>query len=559
MGRFMVKTLAAALLLSSAPSAWSQIEGAKLKVRAVLVDKDLNLKPVPKLVIVLAPFEGPVGATVAGKTGFDGNGELQLAPGKYHLSTPEPIEFQGKKYSWEVDVMVSAPETTVELSNDNAKVTGATAPAPGRKVDELTTLFQKYQNAVVTVWSEIASGTGFCVDKAGLIITNQHVIGPSEMISVQFDANRKVSATVLAFDPEKDVAVLWANPSAFPEMITAPIAKSETGKESVVEGERVFTIGSPLTQRKILTTGTASKIEARAIISDININHGNSGGPLFNSVGEVVGITTFRDTGPGVAGIVKIEEALPMLEQARKKMGDGKVPSARYLPVEPTDPYPLDALKESISAEKFNRHPYLFSESGFDVSMVTPVLKYRNDVEVQLAAAKEKNKRTKKHDAAIQNTFEPLQDLHGWAEYVGEYKPILLVVARPQLRETFMSALGRGLAASGGNYGGPAHMKYKTDFYRMRLLCGGKEVEPIQPGKAASVANAHNAFVNVTDATYVGVYSYPADALQPSCGEVALELYSEKDPNKASRKVLDSKAVERIWVDFQPYFAKKQN
>ena len=559
MGRFIALSLAVVCLLSSAPSSWSQTESAKLKVRAVLVDKDLNQKPVPKLGFVVAPFEGPVGATVTGKTGFDGSGELQLAPGKYHLSTPEPIEFQDKKYSWEVHVTVSAPETTVELSNDNAKVTGVAAPAPGRKVDELTTLFQKYQNAVVTVWSEIGSGTGFCVDKAGLIITNQHVVGPSDLISVQFDPKRKVLATVLAFDPDKDVAVLWVNPSAFPEMITAPIAKSETGKESVIEGERVFTIGSPLSQRKILTSGMASKVEARAIISDININHGNSGGPLFNSVGEVVGITTFRESGPGVAGIVRIEEALPILEQARKKMGDGTPPSARYLPVEPTDTFPLDSLKETISAEKFNRHPYLFSEASFDVAMVTPVLKYRMEEAVQLAAAKEKGKRTKKHEAAIQNTFEPLRDLRGWAEYAGEYKPVLLIQAEPQLRETFMSALGRGLAASGGGYGGPARMKYKTDFYRMRLLCGGKEVEPIHPGKAATVVNAHNAFVSVTDATYVGIYTYPADALQPSCGEVALELYSEKDPNKASRKVLDSKAVERIWADFQPYFAKKQN
>lgn len=558
MGRFIAPSLAALLLLSGAPSTWSQADTAKLKVRAILIDKDLNQKPVPKLTFVLAPFDGPVGDTTTGKTGFDGNGELQLAPGKYRLSTPEPVEFQGKKYSWEVDVVVSLPESSVELSNDNAKVTAGVASAPTRKVDELTTLFQKYQNAVVTVWSEIGSGTGFCVDKAGLIITNQHVIGPSDLISVQFDTKRKVSATVLAFNPEKDVAVLWANPSAFPEMIIAPMAKSETGKESVIEGERVFTIGSPLSQRKILTSGMASKIEARAIISDININHGNSGGPLFNSVGEVVGITTFRESGPGVAGIVRIEEALPILEQARKKMGDATVPSARYLPVEPMDTYPLDSLKETIGAEKFNRHPYLFSEAGFDVAMVTPVLKYRLEEEVQLAAAKEKGKRTKKHEAAVQNTFQPLQDLRGWAEYAGEYKPVVIIIARPQLRETFMSALGRGLAASGGGYGGPARLKYKTDFYRMRLLCGGKEVEPIHPGKDATVVNAHNAFVNVTDATYVGFYSYPAEAIQPSCGEVALELYSEKEPDKANKKVLDAKSVERVWSDFQPYFTQKK-
>ena len=140
MGRFIAPSLAALFLLSSAPSTWSQTENARLKVRAVLVDKDLNQKPVPKLAFVLAPFDGPVGETIAGKTGFDGNGELQLARGKYRLSTPEPVEFQGKKYSWEIDVTVSLPESSVELSNDNAKVTAVAASAPSRKVDELTTL-----------------------------------------------------------------------------------------------------------------------------------------------------------------------------------------------------------------------------------------------------------------------------------------------------------------------------------------------------------------------------------------------------------------------------------
>jgi hypothetical protein len=528
----------------------------------VLVDKDLNLKPVPKLVIVLAPFEGPVGATVAGKTGFDGNGELQLAPGKYHLSTPEPIEFQGKKYSWEVDVTVSAPETTVELSNDNAKATQDSAPTSDRRVDELTTLFQKYQNAVVTVWSEIGHGTGFIVDSAGLIVTNQHVIGPSERISVQFDPKRKIEARLLAFNPEKDVAVLEADLKAFPESIVAPIAKPDANHDAVIEGERVFTIGSPLSQRKIVTSGIASKIEERVIISDININPGNSGGPLFNSVGQVVGITTFgahAGSGPGISGIVRIEQALPEIEQARKKMKDVALPDARLLPVEPTNSFPLDSLKETLQAEKFDRKPYFFSDGGFDVALVSPVLKYRLVEAVNLAAAKQKGKRSKKHEAAVQNTFEPLQDLKGWAEYAGEYKPVLLIQAAPQLRETFMSALGRGLVASGGTYGGPARMRFKTDFYRMRLVCGGKEVEPIQPGKDATVVNAHSAFVSVTDATYVGFYSYPADAIQPSCGEVALELYSEKEPDKPHRKVLDSRAVERIWADFQPYFAQKKN
>ena len=161
--------------------------------------------------------------------------------------------------------------------------------------DELTTQFKRLQNSVVTVWSEFGHGTGFIVDSAGLVLTNQHVVGPSEYIAVQFDEQRKLAAVLLAADPEKDIAVLRTNLSEVAEAVVAPIAQSNSSEPLVVEGERVFTIGSPLHQTKILTTGIVSKLEAHAILSDININHGNSGGPLFNSVGSVVGITTFHD------------------------------------------------------------------------------------------------------------------------------------------------------------------------------------------------------------------------------------------------------------------------
>jgi len=122
-----------------------------------------------------------------------------------------------------------------------------------------------------------------------------------------------------------------------------------------------------------------------------------------------------------------------------------------------------------------------------------------------------------------------------------------------------MSALGRGLASSSGYYGGPAHLRFKTDFYRMKLFCGDREVEPIQPGKDATVVNAHNAFVNITDATYVGFYSYPPDAITPSCGKVTLQIYSEKQPDKYESKDLDQKTINRVWNDFRPYLDAHNN
>ena len=544
------------ILVFACSTVWSQGEITKIKVRAILVDKDLNLKPIPRLTILFSPEENNPGSSSEMKTDFEGNAEVSLHSGKYKLTTPQGIDFQSQHYAWDIEINVASEQVSIELSNDNASINDLPSVHPTRKVDDLTLMFQKYEKAVVTVWSEIGSGTGFLVDPAGLVITNQHVIGPSQLISVQFDAKRKVTARVLAFDPDRDVAVLYANISAFPEALAAPIAKGQGDHVTAVEGERVFSIGSPLGLKKIITSGIVSKVEERAIISDVNINHGNSGGPLFNSLGEVIGITTFLvpgGNGPGVSGVVRIEQALPTLEQARKKMKDVAIPESRLLPVEPTDPYPLDSLKEMIKSTKFDRKPYIFNMGGFDVAIGTPVLKYKIQEETSLAAQKEKSKRTRKGEQSAQNTFEPLQELHEWAEYAGEYQPVLFIQSAPQLRETFMSALGRGMASSGGYYGGPAHLKFKTDFYRMKLVCGEKEVEPIQPGKVATVESAHNAFVNVTDATYVGLYSFPPDAISPSCGKVTLQLYSEKNPDKPESKELDQKTIDRVWADFRPY------
>jgi S1-C subfamily serine protease len=536
----------------------SQTRMSKVSVRVILLDKDLNQKSVPHLSIVLTPDAANSGNSRQMKTDFTGTAEMRVPPGKYRLSTPDGVDFQAHHYEWEMEVDVADSVETVDLSNDNARITRSALVDSSRKAADLTVMFQKYQNSVVTVWSEIGSGTGFIVDSAGLVMTNQHVIGPSQLVAVQFDAQRKVAAKILTVDAQRDVAILYADLRAFSEAAPAQIATAHPGRELAAPGEKVFTIGSPLGLKKIITSGIVSKVEDRAIISDVNINHGNSGGPLFNDLGEVIGITTFLvpgGNGPGVAGVIRIDQALPVLEQARKKMRDAELPSARLLPVEPSEPYPLASLKEFNSRGKFDKKPYIFTVGGFDVALATPVLQYAVQSKSGHAAAEGRMKRTGRRKESPQNTFEPLQDLHEWAEYTGDFKPVLLVQAAPQLRETLASALGRQLAPELEFIGGPPRMKFRTDFYRMKLLCGEKEVEPIQPGKAATVVNSHSSFVNVADATDVGIYSYPPDAISPSCGKVTLQIYSEKDPEKFESRVLDPKSVERVWNDFRPYFA----
>jgi S1-C subfamily serine protease len=215
----------------------------------------------------------------------------------------------------------------------------------------------------------------------------------------------------------------------------APIAKSAPGEPIAVEGERVFTIGSPLNQRKILTTGIVSKLEERAIISDININPGNSGGPFFNSLGFVIGITTFTEkhasAGPGISGIVRIEQVEDVLATARAKMANTTPPSSKTLPVEPKAAYPLDAIKAAAKDEHFDARPYIFSESDYDLAVITPVLKYNLQNRAEVEAAKEKSKRTRNSQTAVQGTFQPLSELKNWENMLASIRQLFRSARRP--------------------------------------------------------------------------------------------------------------------------------
>ncbi len=457
-----------------------------------------------------------------------------------------------------------ANEVVTAMFNPKASIAPAEPQKPARLKDELTTSYNRLKNTVVTVLTENSTGTGFIIDDLGLIVTNQHVVGPSEYLAVQFDPQRKIAATLLAANPEKDIAVLWVNMEALPNAKSAPIAKFDSSEPAVSEGERVFTIGSPLNQSKIITTGIISKVEERALISDININHGNSGGPLFNSLGEVVGVTTFGDTpnylegqgGPGISGVVRMEQALPIIDEARRKMATTTKPSPKLLLVDPTDTFPLNAITEIGTVKKFDFDRYFTEVGEFTVYFRTPSVEYRYKAQAEIQAQKEQEKRTKKKESQ-QKEFHPFENLHGWAEYIGDYKPILVIKATPQHGESFWGGFGRRLAA---NYGihTQANYRFKTDFYRMRLLCGDKEIEPIHPGKQAYKLRANDYFVRMNDASYVGLYTYPANAISPLCRKVTLELFSLKEPTKAKTKVLDEKTVSRIAADFAPYLATKK-
>lgn len=132
---------------------------------------------------------------------------------------------------------------------------------------------------------------------------------------------------------------------------------------------------------------------------------------------------------------------------------------------------------------------------------------------------------------------------------------MLILRATPNMGESFWGSFGRGFAAAYG-IRTQANLRFKTDFYRMKLMCGDNEVLPIHPGKIAHVMNKSNYFIRAKDATYEGFYTYPANAITAECGRVTLQIFSERNPDKPSEKVLSEKTVNRIEADFQPYFSR---
>jgi S1-C subfamily serine protease len=150
------------------------------------------------------------------------------------------------------------------------------------------------------------TGSGFVWDDKGHIITNFHVVEPwfasksKVAVTVTFDNHRTVDAKVLGGDPDKDLAVLWVNPSQVGMRLRPiPLAKSS----ELVVGQRVFAIGNPFGLDQTLTSGLISALGREiesvsgrpikgAIQTDAAINPGNSGGPLLDSNGRLIGVNT---------------------------------------------------------------------------------------------------------------------------------------------------------------------------------------------------------------------------------------------------------------------------
>jgi len=155
----------------------------------------------------------------------------------------------------------------------------------------------------VTPQKQQSLGSGFVIDKAGHIVTNYHVIQGAQQIQVSFSGQDEISATVVGKDPSTDMAVLKIDAHA---RALTPLTLGNS--DAVTVGDPVYAIGNPFGFTRTLTTGVVSAVQRQieapntlkidhAIQTDAAINHGNSGGPLIDAAGRVIGVTSQISTG----------------------------------------------------------------------------------------------------------------------------------------------------------------------------------------------------------------------------------------------------------------------
>lgn len=180
----------------------------------------------------------------------------------------------------------------------------------GLNAQDLSTLFEELDRSVVTIkvveykvkGDKITSsgglGSGVVIDKQGLILTAAHVVESANKVSIKLQNGVEFMADVLSSSTAADVALL--------KMRTVPInlRPVKIGNSSTSNiGEQILVIGAPLGLEHSLSVGHISRKMKKNIISngemagfiqtDASINHGNSGGPMFNTKGELIGIVSF--------------------------------------------------------------------------------------------------------------------------------------------------------------------------------------------------------------------------------------------------------------------------
>ena len=170
-------------------------------------------------------------------------------------------------------------------------------------------------------------GSGFIINTDGYILTNYHVIDGANEVTVTLSNGKEVTASVVNYDSDQDVAMIKLN-----EDVEVPGVVELGNSDALQPGEEVLAIGNPLSKElsSTLTKGivsalnrsieTKTGVSTNLIQTDTAINSGNSGGPLINTKGEVIGINTLKasDGAEGIGFAIPINDVKVKIDSLSK-------------------------------------------------------------------------------------------------------------------------------------------------------------------------------------------------------------------------------------------------
>ena len=260
-------------------------------------------------------------------------GTRQAQPAETHTvsqsETPAQAETPEADTSSALAAQPAENPPSVEIESSPA------APATPASEDEadgalsLQEIYKKCIGSVVSITASAqsgkSSGTGIVLSADGYLITNHHVIENAQVIAVQTSDDRQFQASIIGSDEASDLAVLKVDATDL-----QPAEFGDSGKLAV--GDRVVAIGDPLGAqlRGTMTSGIVSAINRdlevndrtmTLIQTDAALNNGNSGGPLINCYGQVIGINTMKlrsyysTTAEGLGFAIPMAVAKPILEE----------------------------------------------------------------------------------------------------------------------------------------------------------------------------------------------------------------------------------------------------
>ncbi|MEP6995229.1 MAG: trypsin-like peptidase domain-containing protein [Acidobacteriota bacterium] len=221
------------------------------------------------------------------------------------------------------DLLSGADAEAAGKPREPITVAYETMPVAARHPKSVESVVSDSRMAVVTLFAGDAMGSGFLISRDGYLLTDEHVVGQTRYVRVKFVTGREANGEVVRSDRRRDVALVKLEGDVYPYL---PLGESSR----VQPGADVFAIGTPLeenfgqTVTKGILSGYGEDDGLRILRSDVSIQKGNSGGPLLDRSGIVVGLSVSAYTmlpeglGIGLNGFIPIEEALHALTIQRR-------------------------------------------------------------------------------------------------------------------------------------------------------------------------------------------------------------------------------------------------